>query len=301
MTTFFSSFLLLLALSSAAQAPTYPGLVRQPNPTLAVYCTPGYEARTTAMATRCAAAMAWLGPPAQLGFTPRVTLLVLGPADWSRYAAPGEPYGMPHTALPRTAAGSTLVVAASSNPVWENTLPPLASLPPAAATALAATYRNASGQLSLERLFDLLALHELGHLYYRQAGLGRPRYWLEEFFASLLLHSYIASHEPAQLPALEVFPQVVVAGTDPSKLPYHTLADFEQQYGNLERVEPRNYGWYQCRLHRAVARVYEADHAALPQLWRALRTTQATYPDAELAAFLAARVSPAMAQVQTAW
>lgn len=256
------------------------------------------------MATRCAGAMAWLGQSAQFGFTPRVTLLVLGPSDWSRYAAPGEPYGMPHTALPRTAlprtaAGSTLVVAASSNLVWENTLPPLASLPTAAATSLAATYRNASGQLSLARLFDLLALHELGHLYYRQAGLGRPRYWLEEFFARLLLHSYTASHEPAQLPALEVFPQVVVAGNDPNKLPYHTLTDFEQQYGAMERVQPQNYGWYQCRLYRAVAGVYDADHAALAQLWRALRHTQTTYTDTELASFLAAHVSPAMAQVQT--
>jgi hypothetical protein len=189
--TFFQSFLffvmpktalyclllvLVLSLHVVAQPPAYTGLVRLPNATLAVYCTPGAEARTTAIAARCAKAIAWLKTPAELGFVPQVTLLVLGPKDWLRYAASGEPYGMPHTA-----AGNSLVVAAGSNALWENTLPPAASLPPATAKALAATYRNASGQLSLEKMFDLLALHELGHLYYRQAGLDRPRYWLEEF------------------------------------------------------------------------------------------------------------------------
>ena len=291
--------LLLLALRPAFAQPaanSYPGLVRQPNTTLPAYCTPGYEARTATMAARCVAAMAWLGQPTQLGFTPQVTLLVLGPTDWPRFAAAGEPYGMPHTA-----AGNTLVVAAGPNPVWENTLPPLASLPPAAAEKLTATYRNAAGQLSLEKLFDLLALHELGHLYYRQAGLGSPRYWLEEFFASLVLHSYLATHEASQLPALEVYPQIVVDATAASQLPFHTLPEFEQQYGRMEREQPQNYGWYQCRLHRAVARVYNADPQALTQLWQALRGNHLTYTDAELAAFLAARVSPELARVQTAW
>jgi hypothetical protein len=288
--------LLLLALRVTAQPQTYPGLVRQPTTSLAAYCTPGAEARTAVMAARCAAAIAWLKSPSQFGFAPSVTLLVLGPADWPRYAAPGEPYGMPHTS-----AGNTLVVAAGSNAVWENTLPPVASLPPATAEALATIYRNAQGQLSLEKVFDLLALHELGHLYFRQAKLSRPRYWLEEFFASLLLHSYIATHEPTQLPALEVYPQMVVDGTDPTRLPYHTLADFEQQYGRMEREQPQNYGWYQCRLHRAVARVYNANPDALLRLWQALHRKRSTYTDAELAAFLAASVSPTLAQVQTDW
>lgn len=292
---------LLLTLRVAAQPQRYSGLVQLPNATLAVYCTPGAEARTAVMAARCAEAMAWLKSPAMFGFTPRVTLLVLGPADWPRYAAPGEPYGMPHTALPHTAACNTLVVAASSNPVWESSLPPAASLPPAVAEALATTYRGAKGQRTLEKLFDLIALYELGHLYYRQAGLDRPRYWLEEFFASLLLHSYVATHEPAQLPALELYPQVVIDGVDAAKLPYHTLADFEQRYGKMEQEQPQLYGWYQCRLHQAVARVYAANPDALVKLWQALRNNHAAYTDAELAAFLTARVSPALAQVQTNW
>jgi hypothetical protein len=290
--------LLLRAAIGAAQAPapTYPGLVRQPHTVLTVYCTPGAEARTAAMAARCAAALAWLKQPAQLNFAPRVTMLVLGPEDWTRFAKTGEPYGMPHTNGP-----ITLVMAASSNPVWESGLPPLASLPPATAQALAATYRSGSGALSLEKMFDLVALHELGHLCYRQAGLSRPRYWLEEFFASLVLHSYLATHEPAQLPALETFPQVVVDTTDPTQLPYRTLADFEQQYGDMERVQPQNYGWYQCRLHRAVARVYNADPQTLTQLWQALRDNRQSFADPELAAFLGARVSPELRQVMTGW
>jgi hypothetical protein len=93
----------------------------------------------------------------------------------------------------------------------------------------------------------------------------------------------------------------VVEGTKAAKLPYHTLADFEQQYGRMEREQPQNYGWYQCRLHRAVAHVYDANPAALVSLWRALHNNHSTYTDAELATFLTARVGPELARVQTDW
>ncbi|GAB3588225.1 hypothetical protein [Hymenobacter daeguensis] len=235
--------------------------------------------------------------PSQLGFAPRVTMLVLGPDDWKRYAAPGQVYGMPHTNGP-----TTLVVAGAENEFWQHTLPPTDRLPADLARAVATIYRTADGQPSLGKVFDLLALHEVSHLAYRQAGLSRPRYWLEEFFCNLLLHTYIATQELASLPVLETFPEAVVKGTDATKLRYTTLADFERLYGKMEREEPVNYGWYQCRLHRAAARVYAAPPpGALARLWQALRTNKASYTDAELAAFLSKKVSPEMARVLTNW
>lgn len=293
------AWLMLLAHPAAAQVKPkpYPGLVQPAGALLPVYCTPGTEARAAAMATRCAAALAWMKQPGQLGFAPRVTMLVLGPADWKRYAAPGQVYGMPHTNGP-----STLVVAGAENEFWQHTLPPTDLLPADLAQAVAATYRSADGQPSLGKMFDLLALHEMAHLAYRQAGLGRPRFWLEEFFCNLFLHTYIATQEPASLPVLETFPEAVVKGTDATKLRYTSLADFERLYGKMEREEPINYGWYQCRLHRAAARVYDAPPpGALARLWQALRGNKATYTDAELAAFLGKKVSPELARLLTGW
>lgn len=295
-----SIFLLLVLLGGGgarAQAPApFPGLAQPVTPGLATYCTPGHEARARQMGTLCAQAIGYLRRPDMLGFAPRVRLLVLSPADWQRFARIPA-YGMPHTVN-----DSTLVVAAEDNAMWRGMVPPAARLSSAQAAAVAKVYRTAQGQPSMMPFYDLLALHELGHAFYRQAGLGRPRYWVDELFANLLLHTFVATQQPALLPALELFPQLVVAGTDANTLPYTTLQAFEQQYGNMESVEPRNYGWYQCRLHRAAARIYEQQGAAaLPALWRAFRQNSALYTDAELAAYLQAKAGPAVAQVQTGW
>ena len=52
----------LLANPAAAQVSPalYPGLVQLTRASLPVYCTPGTEARAAAIATRCAAALAWM-------------------------------------------------------------------------------------------------------------------------------------------------------------------------------------------------------------------------------------------------
>lgn len=292
--------LLMLTLGAApvrAQAPpAYPGLVPTKSTRVLAYCTPGHSQRARYLSELCSQAIDYLGRPEWLGFAPRVRLLVLGPADWKKYARIPT-YGMPHTV-----DDSTLVVAAEDNPMWQGMVPPAERLTAAQAVAVRQVYHSAQGRPSMMPFYDLLALHELGHAFYRQAHLGRPRYWLDELFANLLLHTFVAEREPGLLPALELFPQLVVDGTDARGLTYTSLADFERQYGSMERVEPRNYGWYQCRLHRAAARIYgQQGAAALPALWRAFRQNTATYDDAQLAAFLQTRVGTELALVQTGW
>ncbi|MBF9140610.1 hypothetical protein [Hymenobacter properus] len=292
--------LLLPRLGHTQTAATpYPGLVQPADAPVPLYCTPGTEARAAAMAARCAAALKWMQQPAQLGFAPRVTMLVLGKADWARYAGKGQVLGMPHTNGP-----AVLVVAGEDNELWQHTLPPTDQLPAALAQRVKTLYRTPTGQLSAGKMFDLTVVHELAHLAYRQARLNRPRYWLEEQFCNLLLHTFIASQEPAQLPALETFPEAVVQGTDRATLKYTSLADFDRYYNLMEREQPMLYGWYQCRLHRAAARIYDAQPDgphALHQLWVALKDSQATYTDAQLADMLRTKVSPELAQVLTNW
>lgn len=293
-------FLLLLLLGNApvhAQAPSlYPGLVPTKSARVPTYYTPGYGQRARYLGELCSQAIDYLRAPEQLGFTPRVRLLVLGPADWKKYARIPA-YGMPHTV-----DDSTLVVAAEDNLLWQGMVPPAERLTTTQATAVRQVYHTMQGRPSMMPFYDLLALHELGHAFFRQARLGRPRYWLDELFANLMLHTFVAERQPGLLPTLEVFPQLVVDGTDARSLTYTSLADFERQYGRMENVEPRNYGWYQCRLHRAAARIYSRQGAtALPALWRAFRQNPATYDDAQLAAFLQTRVGPELALVQTSW
>jgi|SRR6476661_311468 len=289
--------LVVVASATAQSQPSaFPGLVQQQSKSLAVYCTPGHEARARAMADLCAGTIEYMRKPQMLGYAPRVRLLVLGTDDWKKYARTPA-YGMPHTAN-----DSTLVVAAEDNAMWRGMVPPAARLTPEQAKQVAQVYQTPSGQVTMMKFFDLLAVHELSHSFYRQAHLGRPRFWLDELFANLLLHTYVAGQQPQLLPALELFPQIVADGTDATTLRYTSLADFEQQYGNMETMKPLNYGWYQCRLHRAAASIYKAGgKAALPAFWKAFRNNSASYTDAELASFLAQRVGPALAQVQTSW
>ncbi|MDP9278390.1 MAG: hypothetical protein M3P00_03145 [Gemmatimonadota bacterium] len=61
-------------------------------------------------------------------------------------------------------------------------------------------------------------------------------------------------------------------------------------------MPPQNYGWYQCHLHVAAKRVYDAGGAAaLRRLWDRFR-----FSDEDLATALE-EVEPQLARVFTEW
>jgi hypothetical protein len=159
-------------------------------------------------------------------------------------------------------------------------------------------YGLPSGAIDLPRFFDLLAVHEMGHLFHTQASVQFPRLWLMELFCNMCTHTYVAAREPEMLPALEAFPSVVVGG-GMSHLRYHTLEDFERLYGE---VGPQNYGWYECQLHVAAKDIYNASGVhALQRLWAAFRQSNATMSDDELRMLLEDEVDPAVARVPAEW
>jgi hypothetical protein len=98
--------------------------------------------------------------------------------------------------------------------------------------------------------FELLAIHELTHVFLDHGRVDLPRLWLAELACNLDLHGYVASEEPNQLPVLETLP-LAIAACDPERVTYRSLADFEERYAF--GMDPLNYAWYQCRLHRAAA------------------------------------------------
>ncbi|WP_336518279.1 hypothetical protein [Pollutibacter soli] len=233
----------------------------------------------------------------QVAFNPRVTLYILAPQDWKTFAAAPlkNVYGFPHN-IDRT----RLAIAAEDNDFWKSFLPPIDSIPPAIAVQVKKAYGKDDGSYSMMPFFDLLALHEMGHSYTLQAGLKMHRYWMGELFVNIMLHTYIAEKQPGLLPALEVFPAMVV-GAGTADYRFNSLQDFERLYSTLG-MGAKNYGWYQCKFHSAAKEIYNAGGKdVMVKLWNALKIHQEEMTDQEFAEMLNREVHPSVANVYWKW
>ena len=268
----------------------YPNLIELSDFQFPVYASAGTEQQAQSIAVRCRNAHEFLG--SALEFEPQMNVLVLTPEHWSEYAT-FPVYGMAHFTDERT-----LAVAGQDNGFWQSMTPPAEALPPEAAQAMKAAYGQPDGSINLSPFFDLIAVHELGHLFQLQANCQFPRLWLSELFCNICLHAYTVAVEPEQLPALETFPQMV-ANLGVAELRYRSLEDFERLYTD---VGAQNYGWYQCRLHVAAKRIYETGGIeALQRLWKAFLQSDEKLSDEQLAARLREDAHPEIERVLTAW
>jgi hypothetical protein len=254
------------------------------------FYSPGNEQRARIIVGRCEKAIKYVST--LTGFTPEVSLFILNPEHWKKYAT-FPVYGMPHYP-----DNERLVIASEDNDFWRSFIPPLDQIPADLASKIKKAYGAADGTMSMMAFFDLLALHELGHGFHEQGGLTMQRLWMQELFCNIMLHTYIAENEPSNLPALETFPEMVVAsGT--TGYEFTTLADFEKRYDNMN---PKNYGWYQCRLHVAAKNIYNAGgKKTFVKLWRGLLENKEIMTDEQFASFLEKKVSTQVAKVQTDW
>ncbi len=233
----------------------------------------------------------------EVGFTPNATLYILAPQHWKDFAAKPlqEVYGFPHNV-----DNGRLVMAAEDNDFWRSFLPPVDRLPPPMAAQVTKAYGKPDGSYSMMPFFDLLALHEMGHSYTAQAGLKMHRYWMGELFVNIMLHTYVAENQPELLPALEAFPNMVV-GAGTAEYTYTSLQDFEKLYPTLG-MGPKNYGWYQCKLHSAAKYIYNSGgKSVLKKLWKALEKHQEEMTDEEFISMLKKEVHPAVANVYVEW
>ena len=279
-----------LSFCFSASAQSYPDLNELTGYSIKAYFSPGNEERARIIVKRCEKTIQYVN--GLVDFTPKVSLFILSPEHWQKYAT-FPVYGMPH--YPDQ---ERLVIASEDNDFWKSFIPPLEQLPVDLAAKIKQAYTNADGTLSMMAFFDLLAIHELGHGFHEQGGLTMQRLWMQELFCNIMLHTYIAENETENLPALETFPEMVVAaGT--TGYQYTTLADFEKRYDNMD---PKNYGWYQCRLHVAGKNIYNAGgQKTFVKLWTGLKENKEKMTDEEFAAFLNKRVGKAVAKVQTDW
>jgi len=280
----------ILIIFSDASSQSYSDLHELKGLSMKVFYSPGNEERATIVASRCEKAMKY--GHSLVGFTPSVSLFILNPEHWKTYAT-FPVYGMPHYTDDKR-----LVIASEDNNFWKSFIPPLDKIPVELATKVKKAYTTADGTMSMMAFFDLLAIHELGHGFHQQGGLTMQRLWMQELFCNIMLHTYIAENEPANLPALEAFPEMVVA-TGTTGYAFTTLADFEKRYDNMD---PKNDGWYQCRLHVASKNIYNASgEKTVAKLWKGLKNNKEKMTDDQFASFLEKKVNKAVAEVQTDW
>jgi len=254
-----------------------------------VFYSSGQENKAKEIATKCDSAIIYMYQNV-LGFKPVIKVFILNPEDWKQFAV--EPlYGLPHY------QGQKLFVAAQDNPFWKSFIPPMEKLSPEMAKTIQKLFRTNNGNLSFERFFDLLSLHELGHVFALQDSVYFSRKWLNELFANLFLHTYIAEKEPNLLPILEAAPKMNMENTAKS-FEHTTLQDLELFYG---KMDPNNYGWYQTRLHIAAKQLYDTSGVnVLRALWRTFLNNKIIFTDSELKDILTSKV-PEVAKIMTEW
>jgi hypothetical protein len=282
----------LLAFSNYSYGQPYKGLQTLNHKGVSLHYSKGQEARSAALATLVEKAIDF--NYGLLGFKPQVTVLVLSPEDWKAHTS-FPVYGMPHYKDDKT-----LVVASSDNDFWRSFTPPIHNLPASFAEEVKTAYRTGDGKLSMQPFFDLLAIHELGHAFHLQGGLTMQRKWMGELFCNVLLHTYIAENEPHLLPALTLFPRMVVNG-GAGGFQFTNLEQFENNYSEIGQQHPKNYGWYQSRFHVAAQQIYDAGgKEALLNLWQALQN-KLPLSDEEFASLLQKNVHTSVADVLLKW
>lgn len=275
------------------KAQDYKNLLSLRTTSLKVFYSNGYEPRAQAIAQQVQHAMEYFEQ--LLNSRAEVTLLVLSESDWPQYTK------MPVVGMPHYKNSKELVVAAHDNALWKSFIPPLNELPEALATQIQNTYKTEDGTLSMRPFFDLLAIHELGHAFHFQAGIQTQRKWMGELLVNLMLHTYIAEQSPQLLPALTVFPQMVIAGGS-KDFKYTSLDDVHNRYEEIASQHPKNYGWYQSRWHKAAADIYDAEgKPAVQHVWSALKNQTETLSHSALIDYLEKSKSNGVANMIRNW
>ena len=249
------------------------GLVEVPGG-LPTYASPGLEERAAGIGAIASDSYEYLA--GLLGFRPEAQVLVVSEADWPK-ATEVPLYGLPN------ASNGTLVVAGTEAPFWSSFVEMAG---PDGAAELAAVYGAPDGTIRLGPFMDLVAVHEVAHLFHEGSQVF-PRLWLQELFANLGLHAWVAEHAPDQLPTLLTMPRLG-AKASAETFDARTRDDFERQYTGMGGP---NYVWFQFRLQLEAAALYDrAGSTAVRRLFEAFRLD-----DAALARKLDAEVDPGLA------
>ena len=263
------------------------GLVATPG-AVPMFASAGVEHRAAQVAAIARSSWDYLAE--LLGHRPEVQVLVLSEADWP---AKGR---VPLFGLPNAESGTLIVAGTVAG--WWSELAPMAGAERQA--EIASVYGGADGTLHLADFFDLVAVHEVAHLFC-EGIVVFPRMWLGELFANLGLHAWVAERAPDSLETLTMLPRLAALGSG-EEFEHRSRDAFERFYTSIGGP---NYVWYQFRLQVAAAELYESlGEAAVRRLFDAFRVDGGTdrdfqgfdesIDDGTLAARLSAAVHPSL-------
>ncbi|MEU0935282.1 hypothetical protein [Embleya sp. NPDC005971] len=204
--------------------------------------SPGARERAVVVAERVDRAAGWLTE--RLGFAPRIRLSVADAADWEAVATVPL-YGTPQ------GAEDHLRVAADDG--WFGAELFAAIRPHLGAGSIAALRAEYGEPPALRPYFDLVAVHELTHLFQDQVWPAYPGMWIAELHANLAMVGYAHEVEPELLPALRAF-TATVDELPVEVTPIRELVDMERSF---ERGAI-NFGWYHFSLTRVAERLWAA-------------------------------------------
>lgn len=250
------------------------GLVQVPGG-LPTFASAGVERRAEAIGRIAADSYEYLA--GLLGFRPEAQVLVVNEADWPNVTQTPT-YGLPN------AWNGTLVVAGTEAPLWASFADMVA---PKDRAEFEAAYATPDGTVRLGPFMDLIAVHEVAHIFH-QGTQHFPRLWLQELFANLCLHAWVVDRSPADLTTLTTMPWLG-SKAPPGTFAHSSREDFELFYTDMGGP---NYVWYQFRLQvEAGALVDRAGTGVVRRLFDAFRLD-----DAALARRLADAVDPGLAE-----
>jgi hypothetical protein len=250
------------------------------------FASAGLERRAAAIAGIAGSSSDYLAE--LLEHRPEMQVLVLSEADWAEKGRVSL-FGLPN------AEAGTLVVA-GTEAAWWSDLVLMAGDDRQA--ELATVYAGPDGKLHLGEFFDLVAVHEVAHLFC-EGIVVFPRMWLGELFANLALHAWVVQRAPDSLDTLTTLPRLAALGSGEG-FEHRSRYDFERLYSSIGGP---NYVWYQFRLQVAAAELFESiGEVAVRRLFDAFRIDGGTdrdsqefdesIDDATLAARLSAAVEP---------
>ncbi len=214
-----------------------------------------------------------------------VAINIFTQPDWNNHTSV-RPYGMPHIASKKD-----LNMAFENNPLWQSTIPPKGSIATTEMKRFIAVYGDQNGNISMKPFFDFLAIHELGHLVAIQSNVNFSAHWLNEFYANLLLHGYVATVEPENLDILTLSPNVNTQLLSPK---YKTLEEFEKHY--YQGMDPINYVWFQARFHQVAHQVFDQlGNEGIAKLFKQFKNAPEMKSVAETIDYIEKNVDPKLA------
>ncbi|WP_020531970.1 hypothetical protein [Flexithrix dorotheae] len=150
---------------------------------------------------------------------------------------------------------------------------------------------------------EILAIHELAHLYHFKEGTQPQRKWLQELFATMSMYSFIKEKSNSSFDIMDTYPEFVLQSGD-RMATYKTLLDFEEKY--VQKMTPQNYEWYQMQLYSNAKQIIDScKNDILIKLREFLVNTDLTknekLSDTELTVRLKKEVGKEIADIMTNW